>query len=497
MKLKPFLLMILDGYGISGRSYGNAVHDAKTPNLDKLYSEYPHTLLSCSGEAVGLPAGQMGNSEVGHLNIGAGRVIYQELSRINNAISDGSFFENSVLIHAIEHVKKNKSTLNLLGLLSDGGVHSHREHLIALVKMAEGMGVEKIAVHAFTDGRDVPPRSALKYVDGLEDKIATVSGRYYAMDRDNRWDRVEKAYEAMTSGLGLRASSASDAIERAYERNENDEFIQPTNIGDVTIRDDDAIVFFNFRPDRARELTRAFTDPEFDGFARKKVINNLAFTTMTQYDVTMPGVTVAYPPEFYKNTLGEYISSLGMKQLRIAETEKYAHVTFFLNGGIEKESPGEDRVLVPSPQVATYDLQPEMSAYSVTDEVIHSIDSKKYDLIILNFANLDMVGHSGIFDAVVKAAEAVDTCVGSIVKKILEKGGQILLTADHGNSEAMLDNEGNVITAHSTNPVPLICIRENAPQLEDGGSLCDIAPTILRLMGLNKPPEMTGRSLVD
>ncbi len=504
---RPTMLMILDGYGINPRKEGNAIAAANKPALDEIFATYPGTTLKACGEYVGLPDGQMGNSEVGHLNIGAGRIMYQDLTKITKAIKDGDFFENEAFAKAIAHVKKNDSTLHLLGLLSDGGVHSHITHLFGLIDLAKREGIEKLCVHCFLDGRDVPPRCAHTYMEQLTDylakagigKIGIVSGRYYAMDRDKRWERLVKAYDAMTLGEGFHAATGADAITMAYERDENDEFVQPTVIdGAYPVEDGDAMIMFNFRPDRAREITRAFIDPEFDSmaFERKKKVSNICYICMSQYDAEMPNVTVAYPPKTPENTLGVYISNLGMKQLRIAETEKYAHVTFFFNGGVEEPEAGEDRILVPSPSVPTYDLQPEMSAYQVTEKVIEAIKSEKYDLIILNFANADMVGHTGIMEAAIKAIETLDKCVPQIVDAVLELDGQILLTADHGNADEMLDPEGNVMTAHSLNDVPLLHIAREPVALADGGRLCDIAPTLLTLMGLDIPEEMTGKSLV-
>ena len=502
---RPTMLMILDGFGKAPAGAGNAISLAKKPNLDHLFDTYPSTQLLCCGEAVGLPDGQMGNSEVGHLNIGAGRVIYQDLSLITHAIKDGTFFKNPELNKAMDHVLANDSCLHLLGLVSDGGVHSHIDHLFGLLDMAKQKGIRRVAVHAFLDGRDVPPQCAVTYLEQLDaymkeiglGTIATVAGRYYAMDRDKRWERVQKAYDAMTLANQLHADSAAEAVEESYERGDNDEFVLPTSIDPaVTVNDHDAMIMFNFRPDRAREITRTFVDPAFDGFVREKVIDDLCYICMTEYDATLPNVEIAFKPETYKNTLGEYISSLGGRQLRIAETEKYAHVTFFFNGGVEAPNPGEDRLLIPSPKVATYDLQPEMSAYLVTDALLEKIDEDIYDLIILNFANCDMVGHTGVLEAAIKAVEAVDTCVGRIVEKVLAKGGQMLLTADHGNADVMIDEQGGPMTAHSLNPVPLLHIAENAAPLSDGGRLCDLSPTLLDMMGLPIPPEMTGRSLL-
>ena len=497
--------MILDGYGVNPQEHGNAIAMAEKPNLDAIFAKYPGTTLKACGLDVGLPEGQMGNSEVGHLNIGAGRIVYQDLTMITKAIDDGEFIKNEALLKAINHVKSNGSTLHLLGLLSDGGVHSHINHLLALTDMAKANGIENLAIHCFLDGRDVPPRCAEKYITQLQEhldeigigKISVVSGRYYAMDRDKRWDRVQKAYDAMTLGEGEHAANGIEAVTNAYARDENDEFVLPTAIdGGYTVNDNDAMIMFNYRPDRAREITRTFVDADFDGFDRKKKINNLCYVCMTQYDATMPNVSLAFPPETMKNTLGEYIADQGLNQLRIAETEKYAHVTFFFNGGVEEPNKNEDRILVNSPKVATYDLQPEMSAYEVTEKVLEAIGTDKYDMIILNFANADMVGHTGSIPAAKAAIEALDKCVPQIVDAILAKDGQILLTADHGNADVMLDDQDNVVTAHSLNDVPFLHIANNPVQLKDGGRLCDIAPTMLKLMGLDIPSEMTGKPLV-
>lgn len=502
---RPTMLMILDGYGLNEESYGNAIAAAEKPSLDAIFAKYPTTSLSACGLAVGLPDGQMGNSEVGHLNIGAGRIVYQDLTRITKAVEDGSFFKNPALMKAVSHVKKNDSVLHLMGLLSDGGVHSHIDHLFALIDMAAENGVGKVAVHCFLDGRDVPPRCAEKYITALEEhmkkkglgSIATVSGRYYAMDRDKRWDRVEKAYNAITLGDGVHAPCGVSAVRQAYERDENDEFVLPTVIdGAPAASDGDSFIMYNFRPDRAREITRAFTDSSFNGFERKKILKDICYICMTQYDAEMPAVELAFPPESLKNTLGEYVADLGLKQLRIAETEKYAHVTFFFNGGVEAPCRNEDRILVPSPKVPTYDMKPEMSAYEVTDKVIEAVKSEKYDLIVLNFANADMVGHTGVMEAAVAAIEALDKCVPRIVDAVLSQGGQILLTADHGNADVMLDKDGNTVTAHSLNKVPLTHIAEAPSPLKDGGRLCDIAPTLLKLMDIPVPEEMTGKPLI-
>ncbi|MGE5629037.1 MAG: 2,3-bisphosphoglycerate-independent phosphoglycerate mutase [Solirubrobacterales bacterium] len=504
---KPVMLMILDGYGISKNKEGNAVLLANKPNLDKIISKYPSTELDASGMSVGLPEGQMGNSEVGHLNIGAGRIIYQSFTRISKSIVDGDFFENPALNKAVENSIKNNSDLHLMGLLSPGGVHSHIGHVKALLKLCQLKGLKNVYLHCFLDGRDVPPASAQEYIQDIEDfmkelnigTIATISGRYYAMDRDNRWERVEIAYNALVYGKGEKFESAAEALKSSYKNNKTDEFVVPSVISKddkpiAVIKDKDSVIFFNFRPDRARELTRAINDREFKGFERNTLA--LTFVTMTEYDSTIENVSVAFPNESYTNTLGEYAAKMGKTQLRIAETEKYAHVTFFFNGGVEVPNTNEDRVLIPSPKVATYDLQPEMSAYILKDEVIKRIESDKYDLIVMNFANPDMVGHTGIFDAAKKAVEVVDECVGVIVDKILEKNGAVFITADHGNAEMMVDEEGKTMTAHTTDPVPFIYISEDARKLRQGGILADIAPTLLQVMGLEIPAEMTGKSLI-
>lgn len=493
----------MDGFGKNESTYGNAIAAAKKPNLDKIVSENPMTFIGASGLDVGLPDGQMGNSEVGHTNIGAGRVVYQELTRITKSIQDGDFFTNEALVGAMENCKKNSSALHLMGLMSDGGVHSHNTHLYGIMELAKRSGVDKVYIHCFMDGRDVPPTSGKDYLAELYEKcdeigvgeIATVMGRYYAMDRDNRWERVVKAYKAMTEGEGVKFDCACKMMEESYANDVTDEFIVPAvSEKAVPVKDNDSIVFFNFRPDRAREITRAFVDPAFSGFEREQ-LKGLYYICMTQYDATMPNVHVAFKPESLENTFGEYISDKGLKQLRIAETEKYAHVTFFFNGGVEKQYPGEDRILVKSPAVATYDLQPEMSAYEVTDKLLAAIDSDKYDAIILNYANCDMVGHTGVFDAAVKAVEAVDTCVGKIVDAVAAKGGVTLITADHGNADKMYEADGSPFTAHTTNPVPFIVVGYPC-ELREGGRLCDIAPTMLKIMGLEQPKEMTGVSII-
>lgn len=502
---KPLALIILDGFGYNSSDYGNAVVAAKTPNIDKLLASCPHTLIGASGMDVGLPDGQMGNSEVGHTNIGAGRIVYQELTRITKAIKDGDFFDNAAFNAAVENCKKNGSALHLMGLMSDGGVHSHNGHLFALVELAKKAGLEKVFIHCFMDGRDVPPTSGKDFIAELQQKldeigvgkIATISGRYYAMDRDNRWERVEKAYAAMVYGEGNRNSCPVDTMEKSYAADITDEFVVPTVCTEgAAIQPNDSVIFFNFRPDRAREITRTFVDQGFNGFERKKGFFPLYFVCMTQYDATMPNVDVAFKPQSLTNTFGEYISEKGLTQLRIAETEKYAHVTFFFNGGVETSFKGEDRALIPSPKVATYDLKPEMSAYEVCDEVVSRINSGKYDVIILNYANCDMVGHTGVFDAAVAAVEAVDTCVGKTVDAILAQGGAALITADHGNADQMYEPDGSPFTAHTTNPVPLIGVGLDGKSLKEGGKLADLAPTMLELLGLAKPDEMDGQSLL-
>ena len=501
---KPVVLMIMDGFGLNPDAYGNAIKAAKTPHLTRLFAENPFTKIGASGMDVGLPDGQMGNSEVGHTNIGAGRVVYQELTRITKSIQDGDFFENPALLKAMENAKKPGAALHLAGLLSDGGVHSHNTHLYGLLQMAKRMGVAKVFVHCLMDGRDVPPTSGKGFVEELQAKmqqigvgrIATVMGRYYAMDRDNRWVRVEKAYAAMVYGEGVQNPDPAAAMADSYAADVTDEFVVPVVCDkEGRIKAGDSVVFFNFRPDRAREITRTLVDPDFTGFARREGFFPLVYVCMTQYDATMPGVEVAFRPQSLTNTLGEYISKQGMTQLRIAETEKYAHVTFFFNGGVEKEFPGEDRVLINSPKVATYDLQPEMSAYPVCDAVVERIRSGKYDMVILNFANCDMVGHTGVFDAAVKAVETVDTCAGRVAEAVLERKGTLLITADHGNADKMYEPDGSPFTAHTTNLVPF-CVVGYPCSLREGGRLADIAPTMLHIMGLPQPDEMDGRSLI-
>ena len=501
---KPLVLMILDGFGIAGKE-GNAIVAANTPQLDKILKENPVTKIGASGMDVGLPDGQMGNSEVGHTNIGAGRIVYQELTRITKSAQDGEMDKNPALVKAMESAKANGKALHFMGLLSDGGVHSHNTHLYALLEMAKRMGLEKVFVHCFLDGRDVPPSSGKDYVaellKKLEEigvgKVATVMGRYYAMDRDNRWERVEKAYAAMVYGEGEKAECPVCAVQNSYDKEVTDEFVIPTVCeGAEPVAAGDSVIFYNFRPDRAREITRTLVDPDFSGFERKNGFFPLNFVCMTQYDATMPNVDVAYKPESLENTFGEYISQKGMTQLRIAETEKYAHVTFFFNGGVEKQYPGEDRILVKSPSVATYDLQPEMSAYEVTDKMVEAVKSGKYDALILNYANCDMVGHTGVFEAAVKAVEAVDACVGRVVEAVKEMGGCVLLTADHGNADKMVENDGSPFTAHTTNPVPF-CVINHSCTLRAGGRLADIAPTMLKILGLPQPAEMTGESIIQ
>ena len=508
----PVMLIVLDGWGYNQNLEGNAVEAAKTPVFNRLMKTRPHVLLGASGMDVGLPEGQMGNSEVGHLNIGAGRIVYQELTRITKSIMDGDFFENPALTRAVDQALDSGQSLHLLGLVSDGGVHSHMEHLKALIDLAAGRGLKRVYVHGFLDGRDTSPTSGLRFVEELEahlafeggnrkGKIATVSGRYYAMDRDKRWERVERAYNAMVRGEGHRALSAVEAIRDSYAREVLDEFVEPVVIEEegrpvAQIQPGDSVIFFNFRPDRAREMTRALVDPAFDGFSHQPFPLN--YVCMTQYDVTMPNVTVAYAPQEIRNTLGEYLGALGKRQLRIAETEKYAHVTFFFNGGVEAPNPGEDRKLIPSPKVATYDLKPEMSAPEVTEAVLEAMDSHQYDLIVLNFANPDMVGHTGDFDAAVKAVETVDECLGRILDKLETLKGSAIITADHGNAEMMIDYETHEnFTAHTTNPVPCILFSPQSHKLRSGGRLCDLAPTLLVLMDLSSPSEMTGTSLIE
>ena len=509
MEKKPVMLMILDGFGINDNTDGNAAKLAKTPNIDRLMKKYPNTIMYTSGLKVGLPDGQMGNSEVGHTNIGAGRIVYQELTKITKSIEDGDFFAIPEFIEAIENCKKHNSKLHILGLLSDGGVHSHIRHLYGLLEMAKRRDFENVYVHCFLDGRDTPPASAEGYITQLEDKmkekklgkIASISGRYYAMDRDKRWDRIKKCYDALVRGEGNKATSATIAIENSYQKEVFDEFVEPTVIvnNDVPIAkigEDDSIIFFNFRPDRAREITRAIVDPDFNEFETEKI--HTYFVCFTSYDETMPNVKIAFKKEPLVNTFGEVISKHGLTQLRIAETEKYAHVTFFFNGGEEKQYPGEDRILVPSPKVATYDLQPEMSAYIVTEKVVEAINLDKYNAIILNYANPDMVGHTGSLPAAIKAVETIDECVQKVVDAILEHDGTLLITADHGNCEQMIDYKtGEPHTAHTTNPVPLILVTKEENLKVKSGKLADLAPTMLELLGIEQPKEMTGESILE
>lgn len=508
MNKTPVMLIVLDGWGIGKEYAGNAVYLANTPNFDRLMNRFPNTQLKASGLAVGLPEGQMGNSEVGHLNIGAGRVVYQELTRITKSIKDGDFFEKEEFLRAIENAKNNNSKLHLMGLVSDGGVHSHDTHLYALLELCAREDFDRVYIHAFLDGRDVPPTIGKQHLSELQQKIeeigvgkiATVSGRYYAMDRDRRWDRTKLAYDAMVLGKGKVNECPIEAVGKSYEEGINDEFVIPTVIVEkgepiATIDSGDSVIFFNFRPDRARQITRAIVDEEFEGFEREKKVETF-FVTMTEYDKTIKNVHIAFKTEIPTNTLGEYISKLGLSQLRIAETEKYAHVTFFFNGGREVPFQNEDRVLIPSPKVATYDLKPEMSAFEVKDEVLNRLNQDKYDLIVLNFANPDMVGHTGKLEAAIKAVETVDTCLGEIVDLLLKKGGKALITADHGNAEMMIDEKDNSpITSHTTNKVPLILVGEEDVKLREG-ILADIAPTILDMMGIEKPKEMTGETLI-
>lgn len=505
MSKKPVALIIMDGFGHNPDTYGNAIAAAKTPNLDKYLAQEPNTIIGASGLCVGLPDGQMGNSEVGHTNIGAGRIVYQMLVKISKSIEDGDFFENPALVHSMENAKDHNSALHVMGLLSPGGVHSHMSHLYGIAEMAKKFGLEKVYVHAFLDGRDVPPSSAADFMQEAVEKlnqigvgkIATIAGRFYAMDRDNAWDRVEKAYSALVYGKGVQESDPVQAIKNSYANGVTDEFMLPTIVDkDGMIHENDSVIFMNFRPDRARQITRAFVDDAFTGFERKNGRFPVHFVCMAQYDATMPNVEVAFPPEELTMTLGEYLAKQGKTQLRIAETQKYAHVTFFFNGGEEKQFDGEDRILIKSPDVETFDMKPEMSAYEVTDAVLEAIESDKYDVIILNYANCDMVGHTGIFDAAVQAVEAVDTCVGKMVDAILAKGGCALITADHGNADKMYEPDGSPFTAHTTNPVPCILVGDGQHTMREGGVLADLSPTILQLLGLPQPAEMTGKSLI-
>ena len=499
----PTTLIIMDGFGIEGPSVGNAVVNTPKPNLDKIFADCPGCRLSASGLDVGLPEGQMGNSEVGHTNIGAGRVVFQDLPHISRDIESGVFFENPAYVEAMENCREWGSSLHLMGLLSDGGVHSHITHLYALLKMAKDQGIEKVYVHCFLDGRDVPPTSGKHFVESLQAKIqqlgvgqiASVMGRYYAMDRDKRWDRVQKAYDAIVCGQALYVADAAEAVQASYDAGVTDEFMVPVVCAQGgQVRDNDSVIFFNFRPDRAREITRCFVDEDFTDIERKTGFVHVDFVCTTEYDATMPNVSVAYPRQKLENIFGEYISKLGLTQLRIAETEKYAHVTFFFNGGVEQVFPGEDRCLINSPKVATYDLQPEMSAFEVTEEAVKRILSGNYDVVILNFANCDMVGHTGVYEAACKAVATVDECVGKVVEATSKMGGVTLITADHGNAERMIDTDGSPFTAHTTNLVPFYIVGANV-KLRDG-RLCDIAPTMLDLMGLEKPAEMDGKTLI-
>lgn len=500
---KPIALIIMDGYGLSAKTVGNAIYSAKHPKLDKYFSENPYTKISAAGLDVGLPDGQMGNSEVGHTNIGAGRVVYQDLVKITKDINDGIFFQNPVLLDAVAKCKENDSALHLMGLVSDGGVHSHYRHMFGLLELAKRNGINKVYIHAFMDGRDVSPVSGINYIKDTVDvireqgigSIATITGRYYAMDRDNAWDRVKKAYDAMVNGVGEKCDDPVKAVQNSYDNNVTDEFIVPVICDEGgMIKENDSVIFFNFRPDRARQITRSFVDEKFAGFEREFFKTN--FVCMTQYDATMPNVQVAYAPRELTNTFGEYISNKGLTQLRIAETQKYAHVTFFFNGGVENVYGGEDRVLIPSPTVATFDMKPEMSAYEVCDALLEKIAGDKYDVIILNYANCDMVGHTGDMTATIKAVEAVDECVGKVVDAVAAKGGISLITADHGNADKLLDDDGSVFTAHSTNLVPFCIVGAGNFKLKEGGRLADIAPTMLDLMNLEKPVEMDGESLI-
>ncbi|MBQ8197496.1 MAG: 2,3-bisphosphoglycerate-independent phosphoglycerate mutase [Clostridia bacterium] len=512
MSKKPSCIIIMDGYGINTETKGNAIYSAESTNVERLMQDYPATLIGASGNDVGLPEGQMGNSEVGHLNMGAGRIVYQELTRITKSIKDGDFFTNEEFLSAIKSAKENGKKLHLYGLLSDGGVHSHITHLYALIKLAKMQGLDDVFVHCFMDGRDVSPTSGADFILALENQmkeigfgtIASVGGRYYVMDRDNRWERVQKAYDMMTKGDGEKIENVREYVLKSYENGVTDEFIVPAHVykdGKAVglIEEGDSIIFFNFRPDRARQITRAISEPNFDGFVRSTGFLAPNYVCFTRYDASFTNVKIAFKPQVLTNTLGEYIASKGLNQLRIAETEKYAHVTFFFNGGVEKPNENEDRELIASPKVATYDLQPEMSAYEVTDKVIEKLDEGKYDVVILNFANCDMVGHTGVFDAAVKAVKTVDACVGRVVNKILELDGCAILTADHGNADKMLEKDGSPFTAHTTNQVPFVVIGNafKHATLKEGGILADVAPTLLDMMGLEKPAEMTGNSLLN
>ncbi|MBQ9244921.1 2,3-bisphosphoglycerate-independent phosphoglycerate mutase [bacterium] len=504
--MKRVLLCIMDGWGISKDSPKDATKVANTPNMDRFYKEEKNIQIYADGEHVGLPEGQMGNSEVGHLNIGAGRIVYQDLTRINKSIKDGDFFTNEKFLNAVKHVKENNSALHMFGLVSTGGVHSSLDHILALIEFAKQQKLTKVYLHAFLDGRDTPPKSAIGFLETVEAKlkdaglppVASVSGRYYAMDRDNRWDRVEKAYNMLLLGEGNRADSAIEAVQKSYDKDVTDEFVEPTtvNVPNSRIQDNDAIIFFNFRPDRAREISKAINFSDFDGFQRKAVRKNLYYVTFKQYDASFP-FPVAFEPQPLTNILGEWLDKKGVKQFRTAETEKYAHVTFFFNGGIDEPNKLETRVLINSPKVATYDLQPEMSAPAVCNEVLKALDNDEYGFVLVNFANPDMVGHTGVMEAAVKACETVDNCVGKIVAKAKEKGVAVVLTADHGNAEYMEDKTTHSpYTAHTTNPVPLFVMNAGDVELKNTGALCDIAPTVLDIMGIEKPQEMTGETLI-
>ncbi len=511
MKSRPNCIIIMDGYGLNSKCEGNAIAYANSSEVNRLMSEYPTTAIGASGMDVGLPEGQMGNSEVGHLNMGAGRIVYQELTRITKSIKDGDFFTNEEFLCAIENAKKNGKKLHLYGLLSDGGVHSHVTHLYALIELAKKQGLEDVYIHCFLDGRDVSPTSGADFIKDLKDKmeelafgtIASVGGRYYVMDRDNRWERVEKAYDMMTMANGEVTEDAENYVRTSYENGITDEFVIPAHVvkdGKPVglIEKGDSIIFFNFRPDRARQITRAVSEKEFDGFERKTGFLDPTYVCFTRYDASFTNVKIAFKPQVLTNTLGEYIASLGLKQLRIAETEKYAHVTFFFNGGVEKPNENEDRELIPSPKVATYDMQPEMSAEEVTERVIAKLDTNEYDVVILNYANCDMVGHTGIFDAAVKAVQTVDKCVGRVVDKILSMGGSAIITADHGNADKMVAEDGSPFTAHTTNIVPFIVVGEQfkGRKLRADGILADVAPTLLDMMEVPVPAEMSGKSLL-
>jgi 2,3-bisphosphoglycerate-independent phosphoglycerate mutase len=506
MSKSPVALIILDGFGLREENYGNAVSQARKPNFDKLWNEYPHATLTACGEAVGLPEGQMGNSEVGHLNIGAGRIVYQNLTRINKSIREGEVFKEPALLRAIDHVKANNSKLHIMGLLSDGGVHSHYEHLFALLQLAKLNGLTDVYVHGFLDGRDVNPQSALDYIEQTEvkmeeigvGKFASITGRYYAMDRDKRWDRVEKTYRTLVDGIAKTAATPSAGVLASYENDIHDEFVEPFIIEELgkpvaTIEDGDAVISFNFRPDRAIQLVRAFTDPNFDEFVTGKTFTNVKFVSFTHYSDDVIA-DVVFENDNLVDTLGEVISNNGLSQLRIAETEKYPHVTFFMSGGKEDQFVGEERMLIASPKVATYDLQPEMSAYEVTDSLITAIEADRFDAIILNFANPDMVGHSGMLAPTIKAIETVDECLGRIIDALEAKGGHAIVTADHGNADEVFTEEGTPMTAHTTNPVPVI-ITKTGIELREGGILADLAPTMLKLLDLKQPEKMTGKPL--